>query len=192
MSLRGYVYFLIAMFAASCGYAAPARQISKEDSIAHARQSFDAALGAQSGSIVKVSLGAAQTPALEDTVLMLVNRERYRAGLKPLRFSSQLAAAARTHNDAMAQGGFFEHRGQGEPDLYDRVTALGLDTDHVGENIFETSENGENAIATQCVKMWMLSEGHRRNMLEPEFEKTGIAIGTSADGMQYITEDFAH
>ncbi len=177
--MRGYVYVLLGMLAASCGYTAPAR-------IAH-----EAAPELAQAGVIKVSASSSSAPVLTQTVLVLVNRERYRAGLKPLRASSELAAAARSHNDAMAHGGFFEHRGQGEPELYDRVTASGLDTDHVGENIFETSESGGES-ASQCVKMWMLSEGHRHNLLEPEFERTGIAIATSADGVEYITEDFAH
>jgi uncharacterized protein YkwD len=67
-----------------------------------------------------------------------------------------------------------------------------MDTDHVGENIFETSESASAAVADECVQMWMQSEGHRLNMMSPEFEKTGIAIQTSDNGENYITEDFAH
>jgi uncharacterized protein YkwD len=67
-----------------------------------------------------------------------------------------------------------------------------MDTDHVGENIFETSEGVSGAVADECVEMWMQSEGHRFNMLSPEFDKTGIAVGISSNGENYITEDFAH
>jgi uncharacterized protein YkwD len=38
----------------------------------------------------------------------------------------------------------------------------------------------------------MQSEGHRMNMLSPEFDKTGFAIKLSRNGDNYITEDFAH
>jgi uncharacterized protein YkwD len=136
-------------------------------------------------------LSAAQ-PGLETRILALVNQERESAGIQPLFFSPQLAKAARQHSSAMAAEGFFEHRGEGEPKLFDRVTASGMDTDHVGENIFETSEGVSGAVADECVQMWMQSEGHRLNMLSPEFDKTGIAVGISRNGENYITEDFAH
>jgi len=131
-------------------------------------------------------------PQLESRILQLVNRERQSAGVGPLYFSPELARAARAHSSAMADEGFFEHRGDREPALFERVTDSGMDTDHVGENIFETSEGVSGAVADECVQMWMHSEGHRRNMLSPEFDKTGIAVSISRNGENYITEDFAH
>ncbi len=134
----------------------------------------------------------AARPRLEDRILALVNRERETAGIEPLFFSPQLAKAARDHTVAMAQEGFFEHRGEGEAALFDRVTASGMDTNHVGENIFETNEGVSGAVADECVRMWMQSDGHRLNMLSPDFDKTGIAVRISNGGENYITEDFAH
>jgi uncharacterized protein YkwD len=131
-------------------------------------------------------------PQLEARILALVNYERVGVGLKPLSFSPELAKAAHEHTAAMAKEKFFEHRGQGEPALFDRVTASGMDTDHVGENIFETNDRVSGAMADECVEMWMQSDGHRLNMLSPEFAKTGIAVGISNSGENYITEDFAH
>ncbi len=134
-------------------------------------------------------------PDLETRILALVNHERESAGIRPLAFSPELAKSAHQHTAAMAAQDFFEHRGDGEPALFDRVTASGMETDHVGENIFETSEGASGvsaAVADECVQMWMQSEGHRLNMLSPEFDKTGIAVGVSRDGQNYITEDFAH
>jgi len=134
----------------------------------------------------------ADQPPLEKRLLVLVNQERENAGIKPLHFSPLLAKAARQHSRAMATEDFFEHRGEGEPKLFDRVSATGMNTDHVGENIFETSEGASSAVADECVQMWMQSEGHRMNMLSPEFDKTGFAIKLSRNGDNYITEDFAH
>ncbi len=128
---------------------------------------------------------------LEDKILALVNRERASAGIRPLAFSPELTRAAREHSFAMARAGFFEHRGEGEPELFDRVTASGMTSNHVGENIFETNM-GAAGVADECVKMWMQSEGHRHNLLSPDFAKTGIAVGISRSGENYITEDFAH
>jgi len=62
----------------------------------------------------------------------------------------------------------------------------------ITDGIFETNEGASGAVADECVRMWMQSEGHRLNMLSPEFDKTGIAVGISSIGENYITEDFAH
>jgi len=137
-------------------------------------------------------LANAQQSPMDKRLLVLVNKERATAGVGPLSFSPQLAKAARQHSGSMATDGFFEHRGDGEPKLSDRVIASGMDTDHVGENIFETSEGASSAVADECVQMWMQSEGHRMNMLSPEFDKTGFAIKVASNGENYITEDFAH
>jgi len=136
-------------------------------------------------------LANAQQPPMETRLLVLVNKERENAGIEPLHYSPMLAKAARQHSITMAEEGFFEHRGEGEPKLFDRVSATGMSTDHVGENIFETSEGASSAVADECVQMWMQSEGHRMNMLSPEFDKTGFATKVSNNGDNYITEDFA-
>jgi uncharacterized protein YkwD len=195
MRLSAYKLFLLvlAMTSASCAYLQGSELAT--DPLAASASANDDAIGQASAlsrddTIQVIGRGATQQ-ALEEQILALVNQERGRAGMKPLSPSPELARAAREHSAAMAAQGFFEHRGAGEPDLFDRVTASGVDTDHVGENIFESSES-RGSVADDCVQMWLRSPGHRRNMLEPDFEKTGIAVGKSVDGESYITEDFAH
>ncbi len=146
---------------------------------------------ARDDTIEVVGERRASQPQLEDRILALVNRERESAGVKPLFFSPELVKAARQHSFAMAQAGFFEHRGAGEPELFERVNASGIEADRVGENIFRTTE-ASGGLADECVRMWMQSDGHRLNLLSPEFDKTGIAVGVSHSGENYITEDFAH
>ena len=192
-----FLFMLLAISSASCAYLNQDNRLA-DDSVASV-DAMDAEPDTTLANYdsrdttieVVVPLRIAR-PMLEDRILALVNRERENAGIKPLHFSAQLQSAAHQHSRAMANAGFFEHRGEGEPALFERVTASGMDTDHVGENIFETSEGTSGAVADECVQMWMQSDGHRMNMLSPEFEKTGIAVGVSRNGENYITEDFAH
>jgi uncharacterized protein YkwD len=196
--MYSYLFVVLAITGASCAYLRSADPVAGDDTPAMTN-----AMGAENDAVlanydardntieVIAQLGTARH-LLEDRILALVNRERESAGVKPLFFSPELAKAAREHSAAMAQEGFFEHRGEGELALFDRVTASGMDTDHVGENIFETNEGVSGAMADECVQMWMQSEGHRLNMLSPEFDRTGIAVGISSNGENYITEDFAH
>jgi uncharacterized protein YkwD len=128
---------------------------------------------------------------VESAILAMVNRAREDAGLKPLARSLELAAAARSHTDTMAAKGFFEHRGAGEPPLVERVHAAGLHINDVGENIYATDEAEPDEIANDCVTAWMLSPGHRENILYPDFQRSGVAIATSSDRENYVTEDFS-
>jgi uncharacterized protein YkwD len=192
------LFVVIAITGASCAYPRPAvRLLGDYSSITSQAMNLndDTALAdydTRDTSIEVVVQTMAARPQLENRILALVNRKRAGAGVKPLSFSPELAKAAHEHSAAMAREGFFEHRGDGEPALFDRVTASGMDTDHVGENIFETNDGVSGAVADECVEMWMQSDGHRLNMLSPEFGKTGIAVGVSNNGENYITEDFAH
>jgi uncharacterized protein YkwD len=192
-----HLFLALAITGASCGYQKSAdylmanNQTTTTDAMTNDGVVF-ASYDSRDDSIEVTSTEQAVRPLLEDRVLALVNRERHQAGVKPLSFSTELAHAAHQHSATMAAAGFFEHRGEGEPKLFDRVTASGMDTDHVGENIFETSEGVSGAVADECVQMWMQSTGHRMNMLSPEFDKTGISVGISQNGENYITEDFAH
>jgi uncharacterized protein YkwD len=193
-----YLFVVLGITGASCAYLQPAERLPSDGTLAmtDAMSAEDDAVFAnydsRDNTIEVIAQLRTARPQLEDRILALVNRERESAGVKALYFSPELATAARQHSAAMAQEGFFEHRGEGEPALFDRVTASGTDTDHVGENIFETNEGVSGAVADECVQMWMQSEGHRLNMLSPEFDKTGIAVGISSNGENYITEDFAH
>ena len=190
-----YKYFiaLLALSSASCAYLQSSLGVPADSSVQAAASdaATEQASALRRDDTIRVIGRDQPAITLEDRILALVNEERDRAGMKPLSFSRELTKAARQHSASMAAEGFFEHRGDGEPDLFERITASGVDTDHVGENIFESSESG-GSVADDCVQMWMRSPGHRRNMLEPDFAKTGIAVGKSVDGENYITEDFAH
>ena len=177
---------VVAITLISCAYLPPADPVPRDGDAVIAQDD------SRDDTIEVVGQLPMARPQLEGRILALVNRERESAGVKPLFFSPELARAARRHSSAMAQAGFFEHRGEGEAALFERVTASGTATDHVGENIFETNEGGSGAVADECVRMWMQSDGHRLNLLSPEFDKTGIAVGISRSGENYITEDFAH
>ncbi len=131
-------------------------------------------------------------PALELRIFGLVNRERRTHGLGLLEFSPALARAALKHSRAMANQDFFDHQGRDEAGLLVRVAAAGERADHVGENLYESTGAATDGLAEECVRMWMWSTGHRSVILEPAFVKTGIAIDRSADGRNYVTEDFAY
>jgi len=190
-----YWLVVIAITGVSCANLQPADLSLRSDdaqATTNARMDGSASSRYDAGDNTIEVLAYVEQPPLEKRLLTLVNQEREHAGILPLHYSPLLAEAARQHSITMAEQEFFEHRVEGEPKLFDRVTAVGMSTDHVGENIFKTSEGVSAAVADECVQMWMQSEGHRMNMLSPEFDKTGIAVKISRNGENYITEDFAH
>jgi uncharacterized protein YkwD len=50
--------------------------------------------------------------------------------------------------------------------------------------------NSEEQIAATAVNNWMQSSGHRRNILDPVYTKTGIGVAIAKDGKVYITQNF--
>ncbi|HEY9697858.1 MAG TPA: CAP domain-containing protein [Trichocoleus sp.] len=96
-------------------------------------------------------------------VLDLTNIERRKANLPPLRFNAKLTAAAQKHSRNMAMQDFFDHR-----NLQQRAQAEGYPYP-VGENIKGGGDTPEKA-----VQGWMNSPGHRKNILNPNYQELGV------------------
>jgi uncharacterized protein YkwD len=117
--------------------------------------------------------------SLEAAVLAELNVVRRAHGLKPLRRSAGLAAAADVHSRAMAQHGFFQHDSRDGSSFSERVQRFygpsGHGTWSVGENLLWATR-GINA--KRAVTMWMQSPGHRQNILTPQWREIGLAAVT--------------
>jgi hypothetical protein len=128
--------------------------------------------------------------ALEDAIRERVDDLRARHGLARLRPDPALARAARGHGRAMAEHCFFAHHsplpGLAEP--ADRARAEGARCEGVGENLALLSE--AVATAEPFVEMWMNSPGHRKNLLTPAWDVTGVGVFTGRDGTVYATQLF--
>lgn len=113
--------------------------------------------------------------ALESELLARVNGVRTRSGLRPLRLSRPLAAAADAHSRTLARRGLFVHSVPGGPPFYKRVRrfygAAGFRRWTVGENLLAMSPT---LTASEAMQMWLGSPGHRRNLLRPEWRDVGF------------------
>lgn len=119
-----------------------------------------------------------ETDQFDQIVLDLVNRERTKAGLKPLSLSEKLDTAADKYSKRMANGDFFAHKDPNSGStVATRVTAEGYKWRNVGENIAAGYSTAE-----EVVKGWMNSPGHRRNILNPKFTHMGL-------GYTYLAND---
>ncbi len=118
-------------------------------------------------------------------LLSLTNRDRAAQGLGPLRWSPELADAARVHGELMVRNDDLEHQFPGEPDVPTRAGQAGAHFRAIAENI----AIGPNAAGIE--RQWMHSAMHRINILDPQMNVIGIALIHNR-GELWAVEDFAH
>lgn len=107
---------------------------------------------------------------LEAKLLGLVNEERAKEGLAPLKADPEMAVVARKHSKDMFARGYFAHVNPDGKDPFDRMRADGVR--------FITA--GENLALAQTLNLahtgLMNSPGHRANILHKSFGRVGIGI----------------
>jgi uncharacterized protein YkwD len=127
----------------------------------------------------------AESAAAEQELFRMTNRDRAEAGLAALEWNEWLAQAARRHAAEMARHGRLSHQFAGEPDLRERIVATAIRFDASAENV----AFGPN---TESINHdWMLSPGHRANILDANYNAVGVAVVRSGDTLFAVT-DFAH
>lgn len=132
--------------------------------------------------LITLSPAQAQDPVAWQ-VLDLVNQARAGAGIGPLAMNSVLVAAAQRHSDDMAANGFLGHSGSDGSTAGDRISAAGYAWSAVGENAAQVwAVDG-----VQVFNLWMGSDGHRANLLNPAFVEMGLAYAVGDGGAVYFT-----
>jgi uncharacterized protein YkwD len=112
-------------------------------------------------------------------VRCLLNRRRENHGLRRLHKSGRLKKAAQKHTKRMKRQQCFAHECPGEPSVLSRLKRVryihhGLRRWSYGENI----AYGGSYYGTPkaIVRAWMHSEGHRHNILNPDFREIGVGV----------------
>jgi len=123
-------------------------------------------------------------PNLEALMLEMVNKERAKAGLKPLQADPELTKVARAHSQDMFAKGYFAHENLEGKDPFDRMQDANISFTAAGENLAlaQTLQIAHTNL--------MNSPGHRANILNPAFGRLGIGI---LDGGYYglmISQEF--
>jgi uncharacterized protein YkwD len=131
--------------------------------------------------------------------LCLVNRERARHGERALHWNLRLLAAAQSHTESMAFGGYFEHIGPNGVTPLMRMRRTGyISSSKEGFQVAENIAWGSLWLGTPqaIVSAWMHSPGHRANILDGHFRDTGIGISPHTNGLAHgqrggiYTQDF--
>ena len=141
--------------------------------------------GVASCASAAVQPSSANRALAEAATLCLVNRERTRRGLRPLRANRHLVAAARAHSADMVRRGYFEHGA-----FATRIRRHGYGTGGhawtLGENIAWGS--AELATPASIVNAWMHSPGHRANILYRGFREAGVGVAAGVPDAEAARE----
>ena len=150
---------------------------------APARSAFPAGWDAtkpRQGEFARLQARMVGSPAwlsrVEDTVVTLVNEERRRRGLPPMRADARLSGAARAHSQDMSRRSYLDHISPEGRTAYDRMLAAGYHD--------PASENIAQGYSTPHAVMhgWMSSPGHRANIVDPDFRAIGVGFAQGPDG----------
>ncbi len=123
-------------------------------------------------------------------ILELINKERAKKDLVPLKWDNRLGKAAKDYADSMAKSGKFSHRDKQGRTVTDRVRDQKVEAADIGENIYQASDDED--LPKNAVRDWMKSPGHRANILSKKWESTGIGIAKDKRGVVFITQVFMH
>jgi hypothetical protein len=134
-------------------------------------------------------------PELRMFALELVNRDRVLNNLSPLVEDPLLSKAAQLHAEDMLERQYFKHVSPDGKTPRDRfIAAGGSSRVGVGENILRGNEKGLGFTYGKVEAFqrgWMYSNGHRANLLTPEYTRFGYGFVVGAGGQTYAVQMFA-
>ncbi|WP_246258755.1 CAP domain-containing protein [Kroppenstedtia pulmonis] len=123
--------------------------------------------------------------SIEWEVVELVNQERAKHNLKPLRADDKLSVVARMKSKDMAEKNYFSHDSPTYGSPFDMMKKHGILFKSAAENIA-----AGQTTAQQVVTGWMNSQGHRENILNPNFDTIGVGYVKGGSHGHYWTQLF--
>jgi len=127
--------------------------------------------------------------ALEHLVFNLINKKRAEFGLSPVVWSEDLERLAHGYSTEMATNNFFSHQGLDGKTVGNRADSMGIKKWRaLGENI--AYNRGYDNPFESVVESWMKSPGHRENILNGRWQKSGVGIAVTPEGAYYFTQVF--
>jgi uncharacterized protein YkwD len=128
----------------------------------------------------------------EQRVLQLINKQRTKRGLKPLKSDGGLITVARRHSRDMVRRNYFSHVSKGGSTPSGRISRAG-GRGAIGEDL--AWGTGSYASPSAIVKLWMNSPPHRRVLLAKDLRYVGIGRATGRfqgnSGAAVYTADFS-
>jgi len=109
----------------------------------------------------------------EKKLLDLINAERAKSNLSPLIADPELMKVARIKANDMTKNNYFSHYSPTYGSPFDMMRQYGITFKAAAENI------AGNSTIEGAVSSWMKSEGHRSNIMNSNYNYTGIGISKS-------------
>ncbi|MDU7707830.1 MAG: CAP domain-containing protein [Clostridium sp.] len=118
-------------------------------------------------------------------VVTLVNQERAKAGLSPVKADVSVQAAAQVRAKEIETS--FSHTRPDGSSFSTALTQQGVTYRGSGENIAWGQKTPE-----QVMNGWMNSDGHRANILNKNYTTIGVGLYQNASGTNYWTQLFTY
>ena len=127
-------------------------------------------------------IGNGDTAKIQFRILDSVNALREAGGASPVRLSSELTAAAKTHSRDMSVQNRPWHFGSDGSSPIDRVASVGYQGRLIGENISETYET-----ELETLSAWMDTPETREVIMDPRARDLGFAWHQESSGKIWWT-----
>ena len=117
----------------------------------------------------------------EKEVFDLINKQRTNNGLAALKNDSEVQRVARIKAQDMVDNNYFSHTSPTYGSPFDMLKSFKISYKTAGENI------AGNSSKSSAVTAWMNSSGHKANILNSNFNYTGIGVVSSPKyGKMYV------
>ena len=117
--------------------------------------------------------------SLSHKVYEIVNQERIKAGVKPLRFNDKVYKAAMIRAKECHK--YFSHIRPNGKDCFTALSEAGVKQNYAGENIAVGFSSPKSVM-----EGWMQSSGHRSNILNPVFTDFGCGVCNTGEWTQFF------
>lgn len=120
----------------------------------------------------------------EQLMFEMVNQERVKAGVAPLKIDMRLVQSARVKSKDMIDNNYFSHTSPVYGGFSALVRKYAPDYSYIGENI------AGNRTTAAAMTAFMNSEGHRKNILNPKYTHMGVGIVGGGPYGKMFTQHF--
>jgi uncharacterized YkwD family protein len=117
-------------------------------------------------------------------ILQLANAERAKVGAPPLKANTELNKVATMKSQDIVEKNYFAHESPTYGSPFKMMKDYGITYMYAGENLAINSD------AEKAHNAWMNSEGHRKNILNPDFTEIGIGLYPKGNGSYAYTQMF--
>jgi uncharacterized YkwD family protein len=153
---------------------------------APAKPSGTAAPAKPSGTVTgaKAPTGTGTLSSQGSRILQLANAERAKVGAPALKSNTELNKLATMKSQDMVENNYFSHQSPTYGSPFDMMKTYGVSYMYAGENLAINSD------ADKAHNAWMGSEGHKKNLLNPDFTEIGIGLYPKGNGSYAYTQMF--